>query len=175
MLACVDPAEARLILNGSEAVEGADDTGKDFRSDAQGKRLVAEHGAKHERAAGADRGVCAGVRRIGSGSTCLREPIWIRCRVGVAVRGAGSNRSHGPPEVIRVFAVVKCDHFICKSEIEQREHTGALRGRELMRMNRRLSDLVPVVLTGSAPEPADERLVSPNGGAAATSPRLHCG
>src|SRR5207302_6427637 len=118
MLASVYPAEARLILSGCEAGEGADDSGKDFRSDAQGKRLVAEQGAQHERAAGADRGVCAGVSRIGSGSTCLREPIWIRRRVGVAVRGAGSNRSDRPPEVIRVFAVVKCDHFICKGEIE---------------------------------------------------------
>src|ERR1700682_3821999 len=149
MLACVDPAEARLLRNGREAVEGADDPGKYFRGDAQLKRLVAEQGAHHERAAGTDRGVCAGVSWIGGGFTCLRKPIWIRRRVGVAVRGGGSNRSYRPPEVIRVLGIVKCDHFICKGEIEQREHTGALRGPQVMRMNRRLSDLVPVVLNRS--------------------------
>src|SRR4029077_1077759 len=126
MLARVDPAEARLFRNGCEAVEGADDSGKHFRSDAQLKRLLAEQGAQHERAAGADRGVCAGVRRVGGSFTCLREPIWIRRRVGITVRGAGSNRSYWPPEVIRVLAVVKCNHFVCEGEIEQREHTSAL-------------------------------------------------
>ena len=47
MLACVNPAEARLLLNGPEAVEGADDPGKYFRSDAQLKQLVAKEGAQH--------------------------------------------------------------------------------------------------------------------------------
>src|SRR5882762_173076 len=42
VLACVDPAEARLVLNGREALEGADDPGKHFRSDIQVKRFVAE-------------------------------------------------------------------------------------------------------------------------------------
>src|ERR1700736_2121313 len=143
MLACVDPAEARLLLNGREAIEGADDPGKYFRSDAQPKRLVTKKGAQHERAAGADRGVCAGVSRIGGGFTGLRKPIWIRRRVGVTVRGGGANRSYRPPEVIRVLGVVECDHFIGKGEIEEREHTGALCGRQVMRMNRGLSDLVP--------------------------------
>src|ERR1700757_4361581 len=160
MLARVDPAETRLLRSGREAVEGADDSGKHLRSDAELKRPLAEQGAQHERATGADRGVCAGVRRIRGG-------------VGVTVRGPGSNRSNWPPEVIRVLAVVKCDHFVCKGEIEQREHTSALCGRELMRMNRRLSDLVPVVLNGSVPEAADQRLVCRSGGAVGDPQRLH--
>src|ERR1700686_1336224 len=173
MLACVDPAEARLLRNGREAVEGADDPGKYFRGDAQLKRLVAEHGAQHERAAGTDRGVCAGVSWIGGGFTCLRKPIWIRRRVGVAVRGGGSIWGYPPAGGLRGIGVVKCDPFICKGEIEQREHTGALRGRQVMRMNRRLSDLVPVVLNRSVPEPADERLVCRSGGTVGDAQRLH--
>src|SRR4029077_4882216 len=109
----------------------------------------------------------------GGGFTCLREPIWIRRRVGITVRGAGSDRSYWPAEVLRVLAVVKCDHFVCEGEIEQREHTSALCGRELMRMNRRLSDLVPVVLNGSVPEAADQRLVCRSGGAVGDAQRLH--
>jgi len=60
MLACVDPTAARLLLNGREAIGGADDFGKHLRSDVQLIRLVAEQGFQHERAPGADRGVCAG-------------------------------------------------------------------------------------------------------------------
>src|ERR1700738_5087842 len=173
MLACVDPTEARFLLNGREAVEGADDLGKHFRSDAQLKRFIAEEGAQHERAAGADRGVCAGVRGIGGGFTCLRKPIWIRYRVGIAGRGCGADRSYRAPELIRVLGVVKCDHFICKGEIEQREYTGALCGREVMRINRRLSDLVPVVLNRAVPEPSDELLVRCSGRTVGDAQRLY--
>src|SRR6266404_532882 len=66
MLARIDTAKACLLFNVREAVEGADDPGEHFRSDAQMERLGTEQGAQHERGAGADRGVCTGVRRIGA-------------------------------------------------------------------------------------------------------------
>src|SRR6202030_4854752 len=60
-----------------------------------------------------------------------------------------------------------------ESEIQQREHTGALRGRQVMRLNRRLRDLVPVVLNRSVPEPPDQLLVRRSRGAVGDSQRLH--
>lgn len=50
-----------------EAVERADNLGEYFRSDVDWQWHVSEQLAQHERAAGADRGVCAGIRRVGSG------------------------------------------------------------------------------------------------------------
>jgi len=101
---------------------------------------VAEYGAQHERAPA----LIVHVRRYdGSAASYLLAESKLDpppCRV--AVRGGGSNRSHRPPKVIRVLGVVKCDHFICKGEIEQREHTGALCRRQAMRLNRRLGDFV---------------------------------
>ncbi len=173
MLARVDPAQACLVFNGREAVERAHDSGEHFRGDVDVKRLVAEQGVQHGSAAGANRGVCAGVRRIGCGFACLRKPSGFRRRVGVAVRRAGSNRCHRPPQVIRVLGVVECDHFICKGEIEQRERARALCGRQVVCMNRRLSDLVPVVLNRSVPKPTDEHLVCRSRGAIGDTQRLH--
>src|SRR5258708_37837973 len=107
MLARVNPAEAGLLRGVREAVEGTDDPGKHFRSDAQMERLVAEQGAQHERAAGADRGVCAGGRRIRGGFSCLREAGWIRRRGGGAVRSRGSDTRHRAPQNLRGLWVVK--------------------------------------------------------------------
>src|SRR5260370_10392546 len=112
MLACVDPAEARLPLNGREAVEGADNPRKHFRGDAQLKRLVAEQGAQHERAAGADRGVCAGGRGIGGGFTCLGDPIWVRRRVGVGLPRGGVNWRSRPPSGFTWTVVFNLYYFI---------------------------------------------------------------
>src|SRR6202022_245998 len=91
----------------------------------------------------------------------------------VAIRSGGSNRSHRPPKVIRVLGVVEGNHRIGKRKIEQREYTSALCGCQVMRLSRRLSDLVPVVLNRSVPEPADERLVGRSSDAVGNAQRLH--
>src|SRR5260221_7737411 len=173
MLTREDSARAGLVLGVRETVEGAGDISYDFRSDDQVKWLGAEDGVQQQLSACADRGMGAWIRRISSGLGGLRKPIWIHQGVGVAVRIGGANRRHRPPKVIGVLGVVKCDHFVRQGDVEQCEHTSALCSRQVMRLYRRLSDFVPVVLNRSAPELADELLICRGGRAAQHAQRLH--
>src|SRR3984957_12452615 len=100
MLTREDAAQACLVLRVRKAVESASHPGKHFRSNDQIKSLVTEDGVQHELAACADRGMCAGVRRISRSLGGLRKPIRVRRGVGVAVSGGGANRGHRPPKVI---------------------------------------------------------------------------
>ena len=114
-------AEARFHLNSREVAEGANNPGEHFGSDIQVKRLVAEESTEHERSSRTDGGVCARVRRIGRGLTCLRKPNWIRRRVRVAVRVRRSDRAAAevpsaaayPPGTVDTIATPGADTATC--------------------------------------------------------------
>src|SRR6266446_3494921 len=96
---------------------------------------------------------------VWSGLTDFREPVRIRdgFRVDAGIRS--SNRGHWPPEIVGVFGVVKSDHVVGKTQVQQREQPGTLHRRQTVRHRDRLRNLVPIVLYSPIPKPPSQCLI----------------
>src|SRR5215469_9621141 len=154
MLASKDATQCCFLRRSREARERANHSGHHLGSHAEFEMVFAKEGSQYLRPRCADDRVSAWVGRVRGCVADLGKPIGIGLGFRVAVRRGRADRGHRPPEIVSVFRVVKCDHGIGKTQIEQRKQPSVLRSRQVMRQRRRLSDLVPVVLNCPVPKTA---------------------
>ena len=64
---------------------------------------------------------------VGGGLTDFREPVRIRHGFRVDADIRSPNRGYWPPEIVCVFGVVKSDHVIGETQVQQRKQPGTLR------------------------------------------------
>src|ERR1700721_2660487 len=100
---------------------------------------------------------------IGSGFADSRQPIRISNGFRVDSRIGSSNGGHWPPEIVGVFGVVKGNHVISKTQVQQSKQPRILHRRQSARQRQRLRDLVPIVLNGAIPKESRQRLIGRGG------------
>jgi hypothetical protein len=63
---------------------------------------------------------------IGGSIADLGKPIRISLGFGVTIGGGGPDRGHRSPKIVRVFGIVRGDHAVGKTQIEQGEQPGVV-------------------------------------------------
>src|SRR6266550_6844411 len=152
-----DAAEAGLRRYVAVAVKGPHGARQGARRDLDAV-AVAEDGAQHGRAGGADGAVGAGIRRIGGGVS-ERGPVRVGDGGGVPIRVREADRRDRPPELEVIFRVVHRDGAIGEREVENGEQPGGALQVGVVCEGRVLGDDVPGVPDWWSPEFADDGLV----------------
>src|SRR4029077_14001119 len=131
-----------------------------------------EKGNQHLCSGSADHRVSARIGWVWGGLTDFREPVGIRHGFSVDAGIRGSNRGYWPPEIVCVFGVVKSDHVVGKTQVQQCEQPGTLRRCQTVRHRERLRNLVPVVLYCPIPKASGQCLIGSGGRTVDDSDRL---